>query len=133
MAQQKGTQLVFMALLSESGIQCCRELWYRLQMGSGIAVVVVQASSCSSDSTPSLGTSVCHGHSPKKQKKKKLKTLITTSVSTHHSSFKGKGGQVCISLKQWESRAGFLHLGTVDPLGWIILCCRELSCALYGV
>ena len=77
MAQQKGTQLVFMALLSESGIQCCHELWYRLQMGSGIAVVVAQASSCSSDSTPSLGTSMCHGCGPKKQKKEKKSFSIS--------------------------------------------------------
>ena len=52
--------------------QRCCELQYRLQMQlrSGIAVTVVQASRCSSNSTPSLGTSICHGCSPKKQKKK---------------------------------------------------------------
>ena len=30
-------------------------------------------------------------------------------------------------------RAQFLHLGPVDILGQIILCCRGLSCALEGV
>ena len=34
------------------------------------AVAGVQASSCSSNSTPSLGTSIHHGHSPKKKTKK---------------------------------------------------------------
>ena len=36
--------------------RCC-ELWCRLQMwvGSGVAVAVVEAGSCSSDATPSLG------------------------------------------------------------------------------
>ena len=38
-----------------------------MQLGSGVAV----AGSYISDRTPSLGTSVCHGCSPKKQKKKK--------------------------------------------------------------
>ena len=34
---------------------------------------VVQAGSCSSDSTPSLGTSICHKYGPKKQKAKSKK------------------------------------------------------------
>ena len=46
------------------------DLWCRSQMGlrSCIAMAVMQASSCSSDSTPSLGTSMCHGCGPKKKK-----------------------------------------------------------------
>ena len=50
---------------------CC-ELHCRLQMrlGSCIAVAVVYAGSCSSDSIPSLGTSTCCTCGPKKQKKK---------------------------------------------------------------
>ena len=49
--------------------------WCRLQMWlrSGIAVAVAYAGSCSSDSTPSLGTSVCPECNPKKKKKKKKK------------------------------------------------------------
>ena len=41
---------------------CC-ELWCRLQTGvrSRMAVAVVQAGGYSSDSTPSLGTSMCLG------------------------------------------------------------------------
>ena len=64
------------SLVSLSGIQRWRGLWRRLQMQfrSGVAVAVIQAGSCSSDSPPSLGTSICQGYSPKKQKKKK-KTL----------------------------------------------------------
>ena len=55
------TQVRSLALLSGLGIQCCHELlqtWLR----SHVAVA---------DSTPSLGTSICHGCSPKKKKKKK--------------------------------------------------------------
>ena len=39
-----------------------------MQLGSGVAVAVTEAGSYSSDSTPSLGTSVCHGYGPKKTK-----------------------------------------------------------------
>ena len=42
-----------------------------MRLGSGIAVAVVEAGSCISDLTPSLGISICHGCSPKKEKKKK--------------------------------------------------------------
>ena len=65
-AQWKQTRLVSMrmrvqslALLSGLGIWHCHELWYTSQMwlGSGMAVTV--AGSCSDDSTPSLGTSIC--------------------------------------------------------------------------
>ena len=49
------------------------ELGCRSQMpfGSCIAVGVVQASSCSSDLTPSLGISMCRGCNPRKTKKEK--------------------------------------------------------------
>ena len=79
-AQQKQTGLVSMRtgvrfLVSLSGLrfQRCHELWCRskTQLGSAIAVAEVEASSYSWDSTPSLGTSVCHRGSPKKQKQKK--------------------------------------------------------------
>ena len=50
--------------------RCC-ELWWRLQMRlrSHVAVAGVQVSSCSSKSTPSLGTSICCGYGPKKKNK----------------------------------------------------------------
>ena len=53
----------------------CSELWYRLHiwLRSGVAVAMAVAGRCSSDSSPSLGTSICHRFGPKKQKKKKKK------------------------------------------------------------
>jgi len=45
-------------------------------LGSHIAVAVVLAGSCSSHSTPILGTSMCCGHGPKKNKKIKDKIII---------------------------------------------------------
>ena len=70
-------QVQSLALLSGLRIRCCHKLWCRskTQLVSCIAVSVVQASSCSSDSTPSLGTSMCKKKKkpPKKKKKKKKK------------------------------------------------------------
>ena len=43
-----------------------------MRLGSHVAVAVVLAGSCSSNLTPSLGTSMCHGCGPKKEKKKKV-------------------------------------------------------------
>ena len=48
-----------------------------MQLGSRVVVAVVQASSCSSDLTSSLGTSVCHGCGPKKKKKMTLWKIET--------------------------------------------------------
>ena len=82
MAQQKQTQLISMrmwvrslALFSGLKIWCCRELWYRVHtwLASGIGMAVAVAGSCSSDSTPSLGNSMCHRCDPKKQKQKEKK------------------------------------------------------------
>ena len=52
-----------------------------------------------------------------------------------HSSFKGKGRQVCFSLKKWKSRSGFFHLSTVDILGWKILCCGScpVNCGMFSL
>ena len=43
------------------------------QFGSYVAVAVVEAGSCSFDSAPSVGTSICSGCSLKKKKKRKKK------------------------------------------------------------
>ena len=65
-----------LASLSEFRILRCHELWCRLQTRLGfhvaVAVAVVYAGSCSSNSTSSLGTSKCRGCSLKKKKKKKI-------------------------------------------------------------
>ena len=77
MAQGKRIQLGTMRLqvrslasLSGLRIQHCRELWCwsQMQLGSGVAEAVAQASSCSSDEIPSLGITISHKCVPKKQK-----------------------------------------------------------------
>ena len=57
------------ASLSGLRIRRCCELWCRLQarLISCVAVAVLLAISCSSDFTPSLGTSTCRRCSPKKR------------------------------------------------------------------
>ena len=64
-----------LALLSGLSIRRCGELRCRSQtrLRSHIAVAVVQASSYSSDYTPSLGTSICRRCSPKKTKENEEK------------------------------------------------------------
>ena len=81
MAQRKQIRLVSMRTQVQSLLAQwvkdlgCRELWRRLQrqLRSAVAVAVVQARSFGSNSTPSLGTSICRGYSPKKTPKKKKK------------------------------------------------------------
>ena len=50
---------------------------HRKQLGSCVAMAVAWASSCSSNLTPSLGTSICHRCSPKKQTNKQTKSQNT--------------------------------------------------------
>ena len=63
------------SILSGLRIRGCCELWCRSQtwLGSGVAEALVKAGSCSSDWTPSLGTSIYHGRSPEKTKDEKKK------------------------------------------------------------
>ena len=66
------TQVRSLALLSGLRIRHCSGLWCGSQMwlGSPAAVAMAEASSCSSDSTPSLGTSMCQRCGSKKTKKR---------------------------------------------------------------
>ena len=82
-----------LASLSGLRIQCRCELWCSLQtqLGSHIAMAVAQAGSYSSDSTPSLGTSIRHGYGPKKtkdQKKKKKKDVVKIYTMENYSAIK---------------------------------------------
>ena len=63
-----------LALLSGLRILRGHELWCRSQarLGSRIAVAVVLAGSCSSDSASSLGTSICCRYGKKKKKRTEL-------------------------------------------------------------
>ena len=71
---------------SSVAMSCSIGLKLQMQLESGVAVTVVQASSCSSDSTPSLRTSTCHGCSP--HKKDKNNKIIMEKRETLLSSLK---------------------------------------------
>jgi len=77
------TQVRSLAPLSGLRIWHCGELWYSSQMGLGscVAVAVVQAGSCSSLSTPSLGTSMHRGYRLKETKDKNF----FLNKETYHS------------------------------------------------
>ena len=68
----------------------CQKLRSRSQMwlGYDVAVAVAVASSYSSDSTPRLGTSICHRCSLKKEKKKKkeMKQMLEEAESREFCS-----------------------------------------------
>ena len=68
----------YLALLSGLRIWHCRELWHRLQSRFRfyVAVALVQAGSCSSNSIPGLRTSICCRCGPERQKKKKKKNKL---------------------------------------------------------
>ena len=79
-AQRKGIQLVTMRLrvgspasLTGLRIRRCQELGCRSQMHLGSGVAVTVADGCSSDWTPSLGTSICRESGPRNGKKTKKK------------------------------------------------------------
>ena len=65
-----------------------------MQLGSGVAVAVVEASSCSSNSTPSLGTSIRCRYGPKSKNTEEINrkkdlclvccALTLTGVSVLH-------------------------------------------------
>ena len=78
-------------LASLSGLsRCCCELWGRsqTQLGSDVAAAGAQAGSYSSNSTPSLGISICCGCGPKEQKIKS--TTITRELWVECEEMMGK-------------------------------------------
>ena len=62
-----------LALLTGLRNQCCCELWCSSQtwLRSWAVLSLAVAGSCSSDSTSSLGTTICHRRRPKKQESKR--------------------------------------------------------------
>ena len=86
-------QVRSLALLSGLRIQRCRELWCGSQtrLGSRVAEALAQASNYSSDSTPSLGTSICRKSGPRNSKKTKKKKKKKKNFNENQIK-KGKTG-----------------------------------------
>ena len=53
------------------------------RLGSGVAVAVVQAGGCSSQETPSLGTSICHVGVALKRPKTKIRKRAGKGIQSH--------------------------------------------------
>ena len=81
-----------LALLSGLRIRHCCELWCRLQMWlwSRVAVALAQAGGYSSDSTPSLGTSICRGSGLRNSKKKTKTNKQTNKISKSREHWRSK-------------------------------------------
>ena len=75
-----------LALLCGLRFHHCCKLQYgsHMQLGSTVAVVVIEARSCSSYSTPSLGTSICCSYGCKKKKKRFWCLNFTYISSSRH-------------------------------------------------
>ena len=129
-----------LASLSKLRIQHCSELWCRSQkwLRSGIAVALAQACIYSSDSTPTLGTSICHRCSmPQKDKKKVIEMFInhinrcsTTYVikelrikTMRHRYTRMAKIQNTDNIKCWtgcrETQTHILAVGMIEPLQWL--------------
>ena len=81
-----------LASLSRLRIRHYCELWCRskMRLGSRVAVAVMYAGSCSSNSIPSLGTSICQGRGPRKGKK--------TTTTKKKKKEKEKPDTVCLQV-----------------------------------
>ena len=88
-------QVGSLASLNGFRIQCGHKLQHRSQMSlrSSVAMAMAQAGSCSSNSTPSLGTSICCRRGPKKGEKKEEENADCSRRS-------GLGTE---GLRAWES------------------------------
>ena len=77
-------------------------MWLR----PGIAVSVVQAGRYSSDSTPSLGTPICHRCGPKMKKKKKVITVQSGEMGVRQAKWHGNCKEVSeetdILVRSWN-------------------------------
>ena len=103
------------ALLSGLRIRRCHELWYSLQTRSRSGVAVVQADICSSNSTPSLGISICHRSSPKRPKKLTVYVFIYLLAAPQHMSYLlGQGSDPSHSCDpRWQYQI-------LNPLHWAV-------------
>ena len=93
------------SLASLSGLRTwgCPELWCRLQMRlrPSVAVAVAKAGSCNPDSTPNLGTYICHGcgHPPPPPPKKKVTVKVMPQIPASSSQAQRNWG-----LSSWRQQ-----------------------------
>ena len=114
-------QVQSLASLSRLRIRCCRELGCGLQTQLGTRVAVAQAGSCSSDSTPSLGTSVCHRCGPKtktEQNKKNKRRCSNSNGWTQEQLIDTRTEPCCVpGNMHTPNEAGLVHISRVTNQG----------------
>ena len=110
-----------LASLSGSVIQHCCELWCRSQtwLGPCVSVTVVKADSSSSNSAPSLGTSICCV-ALKGQKKKKILSLLITVIEWIINF-------IFYFLKKYSFKLWYAFLGKIPKI-YFFLYKRNLPC-----
>ena len=88
----------------------------QMRLGSQVAVVVVQAEGCSSDWTPSLGTSICRRCGDKKTKKKKKEEEYTRDMKkfSRLSGIPSARGERTILY--WMIKEGFSEETTFEQI-----------------
>ena len=84
-------------------------------LGFSVAVAVAQASGCSSDSTPGLGTSLCFGCGPKKQADVDEQTH--TWLHNHFPATPCGWGRVFADTQKRMRQVDFLSSGHPCPAG----------------
>ena len=105
-------------------IQRCRELWCRWQtwLGARLAVALAQAGSYNSNSTHSLGNSICCGCRPEKTTDKKKKYILYDSLIQNFRNYK----QSIVRRNRWDEKGAgenFRERGHVHYRlwGWCII------------
>ena len=135
---QLGTvKLWVRSLASLSGLRIwhCHELGCRLQiwLGSCVAVAVVWAGSCSSDSTPYLGTSICRRCSPKKAKRHTHKKIPTTKAWPSGITTEFPRWSLCFSLSLFHTPHHTSHIPVTSYIKLLysgpLFPCPNHSCA----
>ena len=91
-------------------------MWLR----SHVAVAVAQASSCSSDLTCSLGTSICHGRGPKKAKKKENKPYGCKTTKRDHPEMCELAPELCGHSYKVATHAQLFLRGYTPRALWLV-------------
>ena len=130
-------QVRSLALRSGLRIRRCREMWCGSQtrLGSRVAVALAEAGGYSSDSIPSLGTSICRRSGPRKKaktpthKKKSLggpafhwrghlKWAVAGGVCGTKPLTRGVGANSRWPVSEWSQTAGQRSASTENRLVW---------------
>ena len=108
-------QVRSLALLNRLRIRHCHELWCRSQtrFRSHVAVALMDAGGCSSDLTPTLGTSMCHGSGSRKGRKTQKKKSY-----------------ICIYPIPMKYKA-LKHFNPTSQSQFTLYCCSVFNCLAY--